>query len=150
MPMRRFRGRRTVMSFRLCSRAPWTTSSSAAILASILPGRTDVRLAQLALLEQPGDAPRHAFDLELAGDDGAVAEDPAEQRPLDLEHRAVERDRRAAAPQESVLDHERASRDDEVRPIPARDREYGLHCCEREQHGARNGSQGPWGEEAGP
>src|SRR6266536_1909364 len=32
MQIRRFRGRRTVMSLRLCSRAPWTTSSSAAIL----------------------------------------------------------------------------------------------------------------------
>src|SRR5579864_5406246 len=31
MQIRRFRGRRTVMSFRLCSRAPWTTSSSAAM-----------------------------------------------------------------------------------------------------------------------
>src|SRR5579872_870371 len=31
MQMRRFRGSRTVMSLRLCSRAPWTTSSSAAI-----------------------------------------------------------------------------------------------------------------------
>src|SRR5690349_3471949 len=31
MQIRRFRGSRTVMSLRLCSRAPWTTSSSAAI-----------------------------------------------------------------------------------------------------------------------
>src|SRR2546421_5040497 len=31
MQIRRFRGSRTVMSFRLCSRAPWTTSSSAAM-----------------------------------------------------------------------------------------------------------------------
>src|SRR4051812_13420239 len=31
MQIRRFRGSLTVMSFRLCSRAPWTTSSSAAI-----------------------------------------------------------------------------------------------------------------------
>src|SRR5438477_10999418 len=31
MQMRAFRGSRTVMSFRLCSRAPWTTSSSAAM-----------------------------------------------------------------------------------------------------------------------
>src|SRR5207244_2986127 len=33
MQIRRFRGSRTVMSFRLCSRAPWTTSSSAAMRA---------------------------------------------------------------------------------------------------------------------
>src|SRR5437763_14240273 len=32
MQMRRFRGKRTVMSFRLCSRAPWTISSSAAAI----------------------------------------------------------------------------------------------------------------------
>src|SRR4051794_12541613 len=31
MQMRAFRGSRTVTSFRLCSRAPWTTSSSAAM-----------------------------------------------------------------------------------------------------------------------
>src|SRR5215813_7595641 len=31
MQIRRFRGRRTVMSLRLCSRAPWTMSSSAAM-----------------------------------------------------------------------------------------------------------------------
>src|SRR6266852_6374998 len=31
MQMRAFRGSRTVMSFRLCSRAPWTISSSAAM-----------------------------------------------------------------------------------------------------------------------
>ena len=31
MQMRAFRGSRTVMSLRLCSRAPWTTSSSAAM-----------------------------------------------------------------------------------------------------------------------
>src|ERR1700688_4973037 len=31
MQIRRFRGRRTVMSLRLCSRAPWTTNSSAAM-----------------------------------------------------------------------------------------------------------------------
>src|SRR5436853_4736684 len=32
-----FRGSLTVTSFRLCSRAPWTTSSSAAIPTTILP-----------------------------------------------------------------------------------------------------------------
>src|SRR5438477_2640397 len=35
MQIRRFRGRRTVMSLRLCSRAPWTTSSSAAMEAPL-------------------------------------------------------------------------------------------------------------------
>src|SRR3954454_11915337 len=35
MQMRAFRGSRTVMSLRLCSRAPWTTSSSAAMGASL-------------------------------------------------------------------------------------------------------------------
>src|SRR5438270_4686468 len=48
MQIRRFRGRRTVMSFRLCSRAPWTTSSSAAIRAAIVLQRTCVRKALLA------------------------------------------------------------------------------------------------------
>src|SRR3954454_4887668 len=37
MQMRAFRGSRTVMSLRLCSRAPWTTSSSAAIEEAIVP-----------------------------------------------------------------------------------------------------------------
>ena len=37
MQMSAFRGSRTVMSLRLCSRAPWTTSSSAAIRSAILP-----------------------------------------------------------------------------------------------------------------
>src|SRR3954468_17949437 len=37
MQMRRFRGSRTVMSLRLCSRAPWTTSSSAAIRGPLYP-----------------------------------------------------------------------------------------------------------------
>src|SRR3954453_14944044 len=37
MQMRRLRGSRTVMSFRLCSRAPWTTSSSAAIRGPLYP-----------------------------------------------------------------------------------------------------------------
>src|SRR6476659_7232691 len=37
MQMRAFRGSRTVMSWRLCSRAPWTTSSSAAMGASLYP-----------------------------------------------------------------------------------------------------------------
>src|SRR4051794_27263322 len=37
MQMSAFRGSRTVMSLRLCSRAPWTTSSSAAIEKAIVP-----------------------------------------------------------------------------------------------------------------
>src|SRR5438132_2626233 len=36
MQIRRFRGRRTVMSLRLCSRAPWTMSSSGAIRRAIV------------------------------------------------------------------------------------------------------------------
>src|SRR5579862_5971418 len=45
MQIRRFRGRRTVMSFRLCSRAPWTTSSSAAAMSghSTQPNRRSVQ-----------------------------------------------------------------------------------------------------------
>src|SRR5437764_896759 len=39
------------------------------------------------LLQQPREPPRDAVDLELAGHHGSVAEDAAEQRPLDLEHR---------------------------------------------------------------
>src|SRR6478735_10908902 len=44
-----FRGRRTVTSLRLCSRAPWTTSSSEAISDPVYPGksdRTNVRFEQ--------------------------------------------------------------------------------------------------------
>src|SRR2546423_15376606 len=38
MQIKAFRGKRTVMSFRLCSRAPWTMSwSEAAIRDSIVP-----------------------------------------------------------------------------------------------------------------
>src|SRR5882724_1829080 len=44
MQMRAFRGSRTVMSLRLCSRAPWTISSSAAI-ESHSTSRTYVRKA---------------------------------------------------------------------------------------------------------
>src|SRR6266540_1612152 len=42
MQISRFRGNRTVMSLRLCSRAPWTTSSSAAISGES-SARTGVR-----------------------------------------------------------------------------------------------------------
>src|SRR6059058_4793865 len=92
MQIRRFRGRRTVMSFRLCSRAPCTTSSSAAIKTAIVPGERAfgkglVRPGSESARDEPVDLPRpgDAVDLELAGDDGAVAEQPAEERLLDLD-----------------------------------------------------------------
>src|SRR5437764_13281452 len=48
MQIRRFRGSLTVMSFRLCSRAPWTTSSSAAIGEGHCTRRTRVRKGHVA------------------------------------------------------------------------------------------------------
>src|SRR5881396_1958394 len=63
-----FRGRRTVTSLRLCSRAPWTTSSSEAITDPVYPGmsdRTSVRK------EQQECAPQAASGVGEAGARGA-------------------------------------------------------------------------------
>src|SRR6266536_3458149 len=51
MQIRACRGRRTVTSFRLCSRAPWTTSSSAAIGGILAIERT------FGSLTEPPDGP---------------------------------------------------------------------------------------------
>src|SRR5436190_10065199 len=53
MQISAFRGSRTVMSLRLCSRAPWTTSSSTAIRRQS-SGRTGVRVTRL-LRPEKGD-----------------------------------------------------------------------------------------------
>src|SRR5438445_10944011 len=90
MQIRRFRGRRTVMSFRLCSRAPWTTSASAA-MKSLPVYRANVRSSRGRLPDEPLDEPaelarpRHVADLEVAGDDRPVAEQAAEERLLQLD-----------------------------------------------------------------
>src|ERR1700757_4218575 len=125
MQMRRFRGRRTAMSFRLCSRAPWTTSSSAAMWRAFYRDEQTFGKRLVPLLEQPREPARHVVHLELPRDDGAVAEDASEQRPLDLEHRPVARDRGGPTAQEPMLDDERVPGDGEVRPVPAGDPDDG-------------------------
>src|SRR5215207_2195481 len=64
MQMRRFRGRRTVRSLRLCSRAPWTTSSSAAMReCSVSVERVFVQVRETCPDRAPavlGDRCRHA------------------------------------------------------------------------------------------
>src|SRR5205085_887246 len=70
------------------------------------------------------------------------------QRPLDLEHRTVERDRRGTAAQEPVLDDERVSGDREVGPVPASDGQNRDHSCEREEDCAGRSGGSPRGEEA--
>src|SRR5947208_558463 len=60
MQIRRFRGSRTVTSLRLCSRAPWTTSSSAGITDPVYRGwigRTSVRLVGRNPASQAAPAP---------------------------------------------------------------------------------------------
>src|SRR4051794_3601108 len=55
-----FRGSRTVMSLRLCSRAPWITSSSAAISDPVYrcgTGRTSVRFWAAEAWSQAGPWP---------------------------------------------------------------------------------------------
>src|SRR2546430_9710533 len=56
-----FRGSLTVTSFRLCSRAPWTTSSSAAIAASLLPSERTFPFGRLPPLRE-GDVRGGAYD----------------------------------------------------------------------------------------
>ena len=61
MQMRAFRGSRTVMSLRLCSRAPWTTSSSAAIGKAIVSiERVFVQGSRVAERGRPGKPARMA------------------------------------------------------------------------------------------
>src|SRR5919202_823953 len=65
MQTRRFRGSRTVTSFRLCSRAPWTTSSSAVMEGSLarrtyVPLMAELRTRRL-LLRQWRDADLEPF-----------------------------------------------------------------------------------------
>src|SRR4051794_18714694 len=79
MQIRRCLGRRTVMSFRLCSRAPWTTSSSG-IRVSIA-GYPDANACSLR--ECPGAAPGPVVGVvDEPGADGVV-EDVAD-RPLEM------------------------------------------------------------------
>jgi hypothetical protein len=101
-----------------------------------------------AALEEAREPSWHAVDLELAGNDGAVAEDAAQQRPLDLEHGSVERDRRAAAVEEAVLDDERVPGDGKVRPVPACDPDHGDHRRQCKQHRSGSVRSGPRREEA--
>src|SRR6185312_4194773 len=51
MQMRAFLGSRTVMSFRLCSRAPWTTSSSAAMGRPLYYANTRSHRASIPLIK---------------------------------------------------------------------------------------------------
>src|SRR5947208_15377509 len=78
-----FRGSRTVMSLRLCSRAPWITSSSAAISDAVYRcgiGRTSVRFSSAEAWRQararPLLVPRAQSGADAVGDD--VVEDGGE------------------------------------------------------------------------
>src|SRR4051794_20535169 len=51
MQIRRCRGRRTVMSFRLCSRAPWTMSSSGIRMS--IAGGADANACSPAVVPRP-------------------------------------------------------------------------------------------------
>src|SRR5690349_5298931 len=71
-----FRGSRTVMSLRLCSRAPWITSSSAAITGPVYRceiGRTSVRFRCSEAWRKAGPGPLLGPGTE-AGADGVEAD----------------------------------------------------------------------------
>src|SRR6516165_10210463 len=102
MQTRLLRGSRTVMSLRLCSRAPWTTSSSR-LMGPVYPGPSDGNVrSSSAGSTLPRVAARHprlccealdevahvtgvrdVFDLQRAGLQGAVTEHAAGQRLLE-------------------------------------------------------------------
>src|SRR5215471_7954453 len=151
MQIRRFRGRRTVMSLRLCSRAPWTTSSSAAIEGGHCIRRTRVRTALSGeVLHEPGQPGRvrHERDLELPCDDGPVAEYAAEERLLDLDAADPgEPHGGGSPPHETLLDDEALAGHDDVRPVPAPDRER-RDEARREQEGAAGDRRRPTDGEA--
>src|SRR5436305_14155929 len=56
MQIRLCRGSRTVMSLRLCSRAPWTTSSSEAITDPVYRGGSDRTSVRSVLWKAPSGA----------------------------------------------------------------------------------------------
>src|SRR5579884_727897 len=95
MQIRRFRGSRTVMSFRLCSRAPWTTSSSAAMRRPIVSGERVFCLGADEGCSEcrggcGGDGERDPFDVAVeqhACDHGERA--GCEERVDDAEETAV-------------------------------------------------------------
>src|SRR4051794_36495246 len=64
MQMSAPRGSRTVMSLRLCSLAPWTTSSSAA-MESHSTARTDVRVRRRSEVGAAGDAGHRGGSADL-------------------------------------------------------------------------------------
>src|SRR3954463_14615448 len=77
--IRRCLGRRTVMSFRLCSRAPWTTSSSGTRIS--IAGYPDANACSLR--DGPGAAPDPVVRVvDEAGPD-RVVQDVAD-RPLEV------------------------------------------------------------------
>src|SRR3954468_10172062 len=77
MQIRRCLGRRTVMSFRLCSRAPWTTSSSG-IRVSIA-ACPDANACSLR--ERPGAAPGPVVGVVDESRADGVVEDVADRPP---------------------------------------------------------------------
>src|SRR3954447_12542189 len=133
MQIRRFRGRRTVMSFRLCSRAPWTTRASAA-MKSLPLYRANVRSSRAGSARQPlyesAELTRmgHAGDLQVAGDDRPVAEQAADQRLLELDGAHLCKPHRSGLlSQHAVDDEQLLGRHDDARAVPAPDGDEGHH-----------------------
>ena len=92
---------------------------------------------------------RHTADLELAGDDGAVAEDAAEEGALDFDRvSGVDLHANRPAFQDAVDDGELVSAENEVRAIPPRHCHDDEERREAEQRGTGNGERAPRREEA--
>src|SRR6185312_10121223 len=71
-----FRGSRTVTSLRLCSRAPWTTSSSESITDPVYPGGSDRTSVRSGGREAaPGAAPGPLFGLRAEPRAHGIEED---------------------------------------------------------------------------
>src|SRR5204863_8185200 len=104
----------------------------------------------LALVTEPLDEAvdlarlRHVRDLEIAGDDGTVSEQPPEQRLLELDRPdALQPHRCGAPPHDAVDDEQLLGRQDDLRPVPAPDGRYGRERRGHEQRRSRRRERPP-------
>jgi hypothetical protein len=82
---------------------------------------------------------RDVWDLEVAGQDGAVPEQAAKERLLDLEGRPrAELDRGRAAADDAVDDEQLVLRHHDLRPIPPEDGTYRGEGADGRQDRARD------------